>query len=728
MANYCDYEVRVRGSKQAGHMVYESMPCMDYKDIESERKEGSSYLVIFTGNCKWSVNYGVTDNMKKVNVNSMSESEIEDKGGDYWQYSLRAKSEAFQCEIMVHYWSEESGFDQFDHYKNGKILKQRKIEYNYDEQDEFDWNKLEFVGHEGEYDESVDGEQQNENLMAMLMGLGGRQPQQPEMSAEDEEKLGEINGKLEDLLGQLENLASEAGIDLNDSSIGDTGYDLYNWTFTEGKRQSGKGWSVAIPDGFVVIKSKEDRLFEAVPQGMEENDADSIPVRILPSAEQPFNAISGENWMYHPYARAGVAEIIGVQTCKLMAQMMGTAPEVLSTGFSDICAYIMVQDTSGGSYSYLANSVTEGKSQQIRVQTQYMTDEQRKALDKSIIAWTETFKFDKPNPSMPKMTKFEEPKVINDLKRGVTTSFDTAVERAQQEYNAAVNGRLGTLQYLAENGMLDDSTPGTVKEILTHGMEVKEFYYQKADELVEKLKSSHVNASTMKKVYTKLKDIEDATTEISVDDEKITVELPAKVKEIQKKWKAEASEITKVEKAEAEAERKRKEEEKRKAEEARRKAEAEAKAKREEAMRKYNEAHKKWETEAEAIKAKRAAYVDEKIAAEKASLEATATSKRDAAVSKANAELKAQTDRKATAESTLASLGVFKFGEKKNQKAIIEDATKKISDAQAAISSAESVFKSEMAEAGKKADNKAIAFRNAASKEYPMPDEPKKPV
>lgn len=539
-----------------------------------------------------------------------------------------------------------------------------------------------------EYDESVDREQQNEN----------------------------------------ENLALEAGIDLNDSSIGDTGYDLYNWTFTEGKRQSGKGWSVAIPDGFVVIKSKEDRLFEAVPQGMEKNDACSTPVRILPSVGKPFSAIRGENWMYHPYARAGVAEIIGVQTCRVMVQIMGTAPEVLSTGFADICAYIMVQHTSGGTYSYLASIFTEGKSQQIRVQTQYMTDEQRKALDKSIIALTETFKFDKPNPSMPKMTKFEEPKVIKDLKKGVTTSFDTAVKSAQQEYNAAVKGRLGTLQYLEENGMLGDNTPATVREILARGMEVKEFYYQKADELVEKLKSSHVNASTMKKVYTKLKDIKNATAEVSVGDEKITVELPTKAKEIQKKWKNEAAEITKATRAEAEAERRRKEEEKRKAEEARLKAEAEAKAKHEEEIRKYNEAHKKWETETEAVKTKRSAYVNEKIAAEKASLEVAATSKRDAAVSKTNAELKAQTDRKATAESTLASLGVFMFGEKKRQKAIIKDAAKKISDAQAAISSAESVFKSEMAEAGKKANNKAIVFRNSASKEYPMHDEPKKPV
>ena len=30
MANFCDYEIHVRGSRQAGLMVYESMPYLNY--------------------------------------------------------------------------------------------------------------------------------------------------------------------------------------------------------------------------------------------------------------------------------------------------------------------------------------------------------------------------------------------------------------------------------------------------------------------------------------------------------------------------------------------------------------------------------------------------------------------------------------------------------------------------------------------------------------------------
>ena len=66
-------------------------------------------------------------------------------------------------------------------------------------------------------------------------------------------------------------------------------------------------------------------------------------------------------------------------------------------------------------------------------------------------------------------------------------------------------------------------------------------------------------------------------------------------------------------------------------------------------MRKHNEEHKEWEPESEAIKAKRSAYVDEKIAAEKKALEDAATKKRTDAVSKANATISSETSRKQTA-------------------------------------------------------------------------------
>ena len=163
------------------------------------------------------------------------------------------------------------------------------------------------------------------------------------------------------------------------------------------------------------------------------------------------------------------------------------------------------------------------------------------------------------------------------------------------------------------------------------------------------------------------------------------------------------------------------------AKEARRKAEAEAKAKREEELRRYDEAHKKWESEKADINAKRSAFVDAKIDEEKTAIVVAAAKKRDETIAKANAIMEEQADRKAKAESVLASLGMFKFGEKKTQKSIIEDATKLLADAQTSIAVAETTYVTEMNEADKKALSKRAVFQMSAENKFPMPVEPKKP-
>lgn len=157
------------------------------------------------------------------------------------------------------------------------------------------------------------------------------------------------------------------------------------------------------------------------------------------------------------------------------------------------------------------------------------------------------------------------------------------------------------------------------------------------------------------------------------------------------------------------------------------KAEAEAKARLKEELRKYNETHKKWESECAEINARRSAFVSAKVSEEKASIVGAATKKRDGAIAKANAIIKEQTDRKALAESTLASLGMFKFGEKKTQKAIIEEAEKLLTDAHASISAAESIYLAEISEAEKKARSMSLSFQIMAEIEFPLPVEPVKP-
>lgn len=356
MANICDYDIHVVGSKKACLMVYESMPICDAeKDLYISRGIGNKTEYGFTGDCKWSVNFGVTDEAPKIDLDRMNEREIRDKADEFWDVSLKTKSKIFQCEIMVHYWSAESGFNQFDYYSNGKVLKQRKIEYNYEEEDEFDWDKLEFVGHEGEYDESIDGEQQDADFMArLIMGLGGALSSNgPQMNEEGLETLNDFANELRGLLGEMEGMAADVGLDLDASTIGETGFDMYNWTFTEGKTVRGDGWTIAIPDGFVRIDSREiepitgkKRLFELVPATcIDEGDVNKIPVRILPGWTQE-GAGLGIDWMVHPEARAGKAGIIGVTTAQMSAKMTGQTPKVLSVGWADAMAHIMVFDTT----------------------------------------------------------------------------------------------------------------------------------------------------------------------------------------------------------------------------------------------------------------------------------------------------------------------------------------------------------------------------------------------
>ena len=205
--------------------------------------------------------------------------------------------------------------------------------------------------------------------------------------------------------------------------------------------------------------------------------------------------------------------------------------------------------------------------------------------------------------------------------------------------------------------------------------------------------------------------------------------------------------------AERRAEREKEEEERRKAEEARRKAEeerwaAEEAIRREEEKRKRAEAEKrrpqleadkqkydadlkKWETECDAVKAKRSERVKEikveKIAARKTSLIAAAERRRDEAISAANDRITSETKRKQEAEAKLATLGVFKFNEKKTQKWIIEDATRLIAEAQAAIPAAQAAYSREMSEADSKANDLNYDYQKAAERELPLPPKPPKP-
>ena len=102
MANICEYEVHVKGTKKAALMVLNSMPVMDYLDVKTEYSESNNYVICFTGNCNWSVNYGVTDNAdNSVSLTNMTENEIQQNANNYWNYSLKSYSFVIMLFIYI---------------------------------------------------------------------------------------------------------------------------------------------------------------------------------------------------------------------------------------------------------------------------------------------------------------------------------------------------------------------------------------------------------------------------------------------------------------------------------------------------------------------------------------------------------------------------------------------------------------------------------------------------
>lgn len=363
--------------------------------------------------------------------------------------------------------------------------------------------------------------------------------------SEPEINVDAIEEGLAKLSGGLKKIADEAGIDLNDGAIGETGFDMYNWSFKEGKTVRGDGWTVAIPDGFVQITSKDaeplsgkKRLFELVPVTYkDEEDVDEIPIRILPGTViEGVNSI-GDYWMVHPEARAGVAGVAGVTAAEMVAPLMGQGGEIFSVGWEDVAAYIIVNETSDQAYSYQCSVLIVDKNYQLRIQTQLISDATKQCLNTSIMAWLNTMRFDRPNKACPTKTIFEEDECLSELLVGKTAKFEEAVEQAGREYISSVNGKIKMLEYMAENELLDEHAGETVRDILEKGMEVKLFFLEKADRVIEKLKQNNADAGLIETVIEKLTVLDDDCLDYDVDDEKIEIKVPKEVQAIRDKWK-----------------------------------------------------------------------------------------------------------------------------------------------------------------------------------------------
>ena len=329
-----------------------------------------------------------------------------------------------------------------------------------------------------------------------------------------------------DMFSNVSALAEAMEIDLG--TIGDTKYSRYDWTFTQGKRQRGNGWSIAIPDEFSIVPSSEGRTFEAVPS---DEVGNMFPfVRVLPG-----DVVTGVEQFHHPYALKGSIALKKEYVCQQWADNFGFFPEALDVELPDGMGYICVVPLNNGqNFSFQSSLFIGEKMYVFRVDTGLITDTNLEKLKNSVLKWLKTFKVEGNISKKPNM--FESAKIISDLKQGRTNTFDKAVDEAQTEYNVAVNGQFQYLHTVAEYIGLEKDAKKIIKDVLLRGMELKEYYYESANKLVEKLKQERISETTLRKVYLKLKVFEEYQKTVDVEGNNIKVGLSERIKEIQQNW------------------------------------------------------------------------------------------------------------------------------------------------------------------------------------------------
>ena len=156
-----------------------------------------------------------------------------------------------------------------------------------------------------------------------------------------------------------------------------------------------------------------------------------------------------------------------------------------------------------------------------------------------------------------------------------------------------------------------------------------------------------------------------------------------------------------------------------------RKREMEEKRKEEEAA--YEKEYKEWKQKADVIEKRRSEELEKLLATAKETRINEIEAKHSAAVKKAAAE-KADCEQKLKAEeSKLASLGIFKFAEKKAARSAIETLTAKIAAAVDSMAEAEKSYQNEKATLDAWLSKKKKQLQSEVEKIYPMPVEPRRP-
>ena len=180
--------------------------------------------------------------------------------------------------------------------------------------------------------------------------------------------------------------------------------------------------------------------------------------------------------------------------------------------------------------------------------------------------------------------------------------------------------------------------------------------------------------------------------------------------------------------AEAEAKARAAEEERRRAAAERRRAqEAEEQKKYDAEMAVYNKEHAAWEKRKNEIEVQRRAMVDETLARETEEKKSRARKFYQEKKAELNARKAAAEADKAKATETLASLGFFAFGAKKENKRIIRQSMDILEKLETEFAQLELAYKNEQRKIDTAKSKRKQELEQAAQKRYQIPAEPRKP-
>lgn len=134
-----------------------------------------------------------------------------------------------------------------------------------------------------------------------------------------------------------------------------------------------------------------------------------------------------------------------------------------------------------------------------------------------------------------------------------------------------------------------------------------------------------------------------------------------------------------------------------------------------------------WQQACESVKARRDEETDRQIRIVRDNLQKTEKENYEAVCASLRQTVQQNEKIKQEAEAALASLGFFQFAQKKEQKAIIQDAVSKIQQANAQMSAAKAQLDSACAAAEQSAQSKKAQIAARVEKEFPLPKRPKLP-